>query len=154
MYILLPYPDFEESAKTLDRTTIRDQIRYGYDLLRGRVFDFHNPFYLMWYGYEGLLTQYVLKCIEGYNWWYHGRTYRRYSEIKYMSRTALRSRKAPPWLGDTLLHLSHRVCLARKDKEFYKYLIRTLKYDVQEYPKGLYWPIEPFGKKAIDDRRA
>ena len=75
----------------------------------------NHPITKMWKGYENALKQYLNECID--EWVAQGYNNNMVKEdidgdIIY-----------PHWLGNDLLHSSHRANLLRKDKEFYsKYL--------------------------------
>ena len=61
----------------------------------------------------------------------------------------------PSWIGNELFHLSHRVNLLRKDAAHYAPLLEWIPTpDLDAYPTGYYWPVEPVGRKAKTDRAA
>jgi hypothetical protein len=119
MQTFLPYPDFADSASCLDDVRLGKQRVEAYQIVRtldGVTRGWrHHPAVKMWRGYEGALVDYGLAvCRE---WTRRGRVDTVYDKLLVHARTA--PVEPPPWLGDELLHASHRSNLLRKDPDWY-----------------------------------
>jgi hypothetical protein len=120
MQTFLPYPDFRQSAATLDNSRLGNQCyRECKTLLSGGWK--HHPAAKMWLGHERSMCDYALALVnemecrqrwkpEVITRW---RTY--YSEL----RSTLPNTGPPSWLGNAEFHASHRSNLLRKDPEHY-----------------------------------
>ena len=128
MQTFLPYENFEASVKSLDWRRLGKQRVECFQLLKalGNTKDVclddvdlstpakgwvNHPATKMWRGYEGALAQYHDACIR--EWVARG----------YQNTMLLRATEGehplPDWLGDPLLHASHRSNLLRKDPVHY-----------------------------------
>jgi len=123
MQTFLPYKGFKESFKSLDYRRLGKQRVEAHQILnvlleRTNTKGWRNhPITKMWTGYEDALKMYFNLCVEewvgrGYNNTMVLEDVPGWSKIRY-----------PDWLGNDLLHSSHRANLLRKDKSFYsKYM--------------------------------
>ena len=118
----LPYPDFAESARALDRRRLGKQRVEGLQVLNalgkssgGWV---NHPAVRMWRGYEDALKLYILAmCRE---WRACG--FNDSVEAQILARCPggePASPPLPPWLGDPAFHLAHQSNLIRKDPDHY-----------------------------------
>lgn len=120
MQTFLPYPDFEASAKCLDRLRLgkqRVEVLQLLRALRGTSRGWANhPAARMWRGHERALARYgVLVCIE-----WLGRGYRDSCGPKILAEWACWPETGnPPWLGREDFHRAHRSNLKRKDPAHY-----------------------------------
>lgn len=133
MQTFLPYPDFRESAHTLDPKRLGNQVyREALTLYRGGWRN--HPASLMWRGYRHALCQYSLACLAELR--DRGRPYPHWE--RYFKREMYRNPDTgmPHWLGDERLHLSHRSALVSKDKDWYVPLFGEL--PIVPY----YWPVQ------------
>lgn len=117
MQTFLPYPDFNQCAKSLDWRRLGKQRVEAYQILRtlrGISKGWRNhPAVLMWEGYEPALASYGLAmCTEwkarGYN-----------DNLSPYFEAEANSDNLPSWLGDERIHISHQSNLIRKDEAFY-----------------------------------
>lgn len=108
MQTFLPYPDFQASARVLDRARLGKQRVEARQLLTPRGWANH-PAARMWLGYEGALAEYGDAMIE--EWMRRG--YR--NTMPLLGSGGPR----PPWFGDPAFHASHRSNLLRKDPGHY-----------------------------------
>lgn len=149
MQTFLPFPNFSASAAILDDRRLNKQIVEGYQILTGRLPNRNHPACLMWQGREDSLRLYIMAC---------GEEYTRRTGKHHACGEGIDSPHAatiPPWLGDRLFHLSHRVNLLRKEPDHYAHLLDRIPYpDLDAYPTGYFWPVEPVGRKAKADRAA
>ena len=126
MNTFLPYSDFDESARCLDRQRLGKQRVECVQLLRalhGVTSGWRNhPATRMWEGYDGALALYgVAVCNE---WTRRGYRDRQRHEIESMFplwfwATLVTDVRMPPWLGDEDFHRSHKSNLLRKDFLWY-----------------------------------
>ena len=155
MQTFLPYPTFAESATALDVKRLGKQRVEAIQVLRGLVRPGygwrHHPAVKMWQGYEEALVRYGLDVCDV--WRSAGRADTCAATLVLdLGTTVVRTQAElaaagdlPPWLGDELLHLSHRASLVRKDPDFY----RPLFGDVPDIP--YVWPASdrgPTGPRA------
>lgn len=122
MQTFLPYPDFRESARTLDRLRLGKQRVEAWQVLRVLLGHskgwLNHPAVIMWRGYEVALARYgIVFCEE-----WISRGYKDSLQPKFQmiidSRTELSSDN-PLWLGSDSFHASHRSNLLRKDPQHY-----------------------------------
>jgi hypothetical protein len=139
MQTFLPYSDYVQSARVLDRQRLGKQRVETLQLLKANLVPsasrgwVNHPAAKMWRGYELNLISYgVAMCDE---WLRRG--YRDTCRDKILSYADLAAyRGVPPWLGDAALHASHRANLLRKDPDFYG------QYGWSENPDDPYvWPV-------------
>lgn len=113
MQTFLPYPDFVQSVRCLDRQRLGKQRIEVLQLLRalnGETKGWANhPAALMWRGYEGALAEYgVAVCVEWISRGYKDTCLGKIAAYQTGNPTK------PPWFGDDGFHASHRSNLLRK----------------------------------------
>lgn len=137
MQTFLPYADFKETAKVLDRQRLGKQRVETLQIMKSLCdpeYGWKNhPVVKMWRGHEGVLYEYQQAIC---NEW----TSRGYKDTCLEKTTDIMSGKAliftkPAWLGDEELHLSHRSNLVRKLPEVYGIL-----WDVEDNLPYI-WPV-------------
>lgn len=148
MNTFLPYADFAQSAKCLDRQRLGKQrveaLQLLYALVQGPTCVWHQAYgYLrgwaeapygyeiratpwyehptarMWRGYEETLVEYGFAICDE---WRHVRKYKDTVSGKLtdiMLRCEFSSSNDPAWLGDEAFHAAHRSNLLRKDPVHY-----------------------------------
>ncbi|GAA1346250.1 MSMEG_6728 family protein [Arthrobacter roseus] len=123
MQTFLPYPDFRESAASLDTGRLGKQRVEALQILRALVIPDYgwrsHPAVRMWMGHVPALTAYGLAMVD--QWIEQGHDDSTRSKIQEFT-PATPSREdpvMPPWLGDPAFHLAHRSNLIRKDPDFY-----------------------------------
>lgn len=112
MQTFLPYQTFRDSASVLDNKRLNKQIVEAYQILldirkpvENRSKWKNHPAILMWDGYDAKLYQYIAQCINEYEL----RGGLKFQDIKSeMLKMQFGEIKDPPWLGDKLLHSSHK----------------------------------------------
>lgn len=134
MITFLPFEDFTQSAKVLDRLRLGKQRLETLWLLK-QLDDkaYRNyPLVKMWKGFPNLLVKYgKIICLE-----WQGRGYEEnlYDEICSFATKKLEEK--PTWLGDTRLHASHRGRLLMKQPDWYG------RFGWSESPRPDYfWPL-------------
>jgi hypothetical protein len=139
MQTFLPYSDYAQSARVLDRQRLGKQRVETLQLLKANLDPaasrgwVNHPAAKMWRSYELNLIAYgVAMCDE---WLRRGyRDTCRDKILSYADRAAYRG--APAWLGDEAFHASHRANLLRKDPDFYG------QFGWTENPEDPYiWPV-------------
>lgn len=120
MQTFLPYPDFAQSAKVLDRQRLGKQRVEVLQLLKalqtGGAWSNH-PAALMWKGYEPALVIYGLTvCNEWVSRGYEDTCHDKI--LSFITQTHAPV-KSPPWLGNKHFHDSHKSNLMRKYPEYY-----------------------------------
>jgi hypothetical protein len=133
----LPYSDYYESAKCLDRQRLGKQRVEAWQILitlkgLGKQGWRHHPAVLMWKGYERSLAVYgTAMCLE----WIR-RGYKDTLQTRFTLHTLGGLAVEPDWLGHPDLHRSHRSNLIRKMPEHYGHLF-------PEEPNDLpyLWPV-------------
>jgi hypothetical protein len=132
MQTFLPYESFAMSAKALDYRRLgkqRVEAMQILDALKRRKGGWVNhPAVRMWRGYEDALKQYQRAMIL--EWMIRGYV----NNMAIPAYVPKRNILLPWWLGEPLLHSSHRANLRRKDPDWYR--------DFTEDPKTpYYWPV-------------
>lgn len=137
MQTFLPYPDFAESARVLDRQRLGKQRVECKQILMALTNPAagwkHHPATKMWRGYESLLCDYASAvCIEWLTRGYQD------SLLKYFrtARAHLPEHGDPHWLGNSRLHASHRSNLLRKMPEHYRQFWPSESDDIPYW-----WPV-------------
>lgn len=137
MQTFLPYPDFAESARVLDRQRLgkqRVECKQILMALTNPVAGWkHHPATKMWRGYESSLCDYASAvCIEWLTRGYQD------SLLEYfrVARAHLPEHGDPHWLGEAQLHTSHRSNLLRKMPEHYRQFWPS---DPDDIP--YWWPV-------------
>lgn len=145
MQTFLPYPDFEQSAKCLDRARLGKQRIEVVQLLKtllGISNGWKNhPACKMWKGYEAALAQYGLAiCTE---WISRGYRDQQRAVIEGLIRDhGLTTVEMPHWLNDARIQDTHRSALIMKAAHHYAKQWPGHPYMVKEEGKPLpyYWP--------------
>lgn len=124
MQTFLPYDDFAESARVLDRQRLGKQRVEGVQILRTLLgisdgWKSH-PAVRMWAGHEGALYEYVVEvCAE-----WERRGYRNEKCAQHLADLLPLipdgSWVRPSWLGHPVFHRSHRSKLLAKLPEHYR----------------------------------
>lgn len=123
MQTFLPYSDFYESAKVLDRQRLGKQRVETMQIMQTLVGKskgkgwINHPAVKMWRGHETYLMYYqIAVCAEwkkrGYKDTCLDKTFDAYEFVKETPTT-------PEWLGDEKIHASHRSNLLRKNPDHY-----------------------------------
>ena len=132
MQTFLPFPSFDESARVLDGPRLGKQRVETLQILRALVVPTYgwqrHPAVTMWRGYVPALTAYGLAMVRA--WTDRGfadtvadQLLEFAPEVAGMSQAWLaEQRLLPRWLGDPLLHESHRSRLIAKDPDVYRTL--------------------------------
>lgn len=140
MQTFLPYPNFTESAKVLDRQRLGKQRVEVLQILRalsGETDGWKNhPAVKMWKGYEIPLTMYGLAiCNEWVSRGYNDTCAEKIMELKnkYFKDGPV---KMPPWMGSEI-HLTHQSNLVRKNPSYYRMFFPNIPDDIEYYwPQG------------------
>lgn len=124
MQTFLPYPDFDASARALDRSRLGKQRVECLQILRanlGIATGWRNhPAARMWLGYEGALVRYTRAvCAEWVRRGYADTTWQQVEDLAFAAGVDVDRGLDPPWLGDERLHRSHRSNLRRKSESYY-----------------------------------
>jgi hypothetical protein len=158
----LPHPDFEASARALDRKRLGKQRVETIQVVRALTVPGYgwanHPAALMWRGFEEALGRYGFACCEVWLDLGFGDTCA--ATIAADLRTAgipvVRSQAElaeagalPPWLGDADLHLSHQSALVRKDPDHYRPLFPDVPDDLPYV-----WPVRSPAVVEAERRRA
>lgn len=114
MNTFLPFPDFQASARSLDRLRLGKQRVEVLQMLRGQWP--HHPASLMWKGHERSLARYgIAVCQEWRGRGYHDTCL---EKIKAEAERFLETGD-PAWLGREIVHRAYQSNLVRKDPVFY-----------------------------------
>lgn len=123
MQTFLPYPDFAESARVLDRQRLGKQRIECYQIIRtltGETSGWNNhPAIKMWKGYCPLLRYYMGYILV--EW--HQRGYVTSCKLireAYPPYLFSYIGRLPQWLGTEAFHASHRSNLLRKNPDHYQ----------------------------------
>nr|PNR44198.1 hypothetical protein PHYPA_016582 [Physcomitrium patens] len=134
----LPYPEFDRTVECLDNRRLGKQRVEAMQILRivqaspvpirGMAWA-NAPVVRMWRGFPGALAVYYNACLE--EWGRRG-----FKNIVLQPADVELPVVMPPWLGDELVHASHRSNLLRKEPEHY------LQFGWTESPDLPYvWPV-------------
>jgi hypothetical protein len=138
MQTFLPYADFAESARVLDRQRLGKQRVETLQIMKALVTGegwIHHPATKMWAGHEDALMDYqIAVCAEWVSRGYKDTCLEKTFAL-YQSRLFEYSGYAP-WHGDEAFHLAHQSNLLRKDPEHYGPLFPGVPDDL-EYV----WPV-------------
>jgi len=121
MQTFLPYPDFAQSARVLDRQRLGKQRVEALQIMKALVTGrgwVNHPATKMWRGFECALTEYQLAICD--EWVERG--YKDTCALKTLElhlEHCKESEVLPPWLGDEDFHAAHRSNLLRKAPEWY-----------------------------------
>lgn len=122
MQAFLPYPNFADSVRCLDRQRLgkqRIEARQLHDCLRGvaSLGWRRHPAVRMWRGYADALAVYgIITCLE---WRDRGYLDNQLPLFQAALTRPVWEVDYPPWLGDERFHASHRSNLLRKDLTYY-----------------------------------
>jgi hypothetical protein len=121
MQTFLPYPDFDASARVLDRQRLGKQRVEAKQILlaleRGTGGWVNHPAVRMWRGYEACLALYgAYICREWLSRGYRDSLLPFFEQRLAATSPAIES---PPWLGDSAFHAAHRSNLLRKAPAHY-----------------------------------
>jgi hypothetical protein len=110
----LPYPDFEQSARVLDRKRLGNQRSEALVLVRGGWR--RHPASRMWEGHFYQLAEYgITMCRVWLEQGYNDALLERFCEVQAsFSDTGL-----PSWFGDPAFHVTHQSNLVRKLPSYY-----------------------------------
>jgi len=121
MQTFLPYEDFKQSAKSLDRQRLGKQRVENIQIMKALYLPEYgwqnHPAVKMWRGYELHLMQYQEAiCNE---WTSRGYKDTCLEKTRDFLSDKIASKARPSWLGNVQLHLSHQSNLVRKAPEHY-----------------------------------
>lgn len=148
----LPFPDIEQSLKTLDKRRLGKQRVEAKQILkalngetRGWV---NHPATRMWVGYEFLLKHYYNTCLR--IWEEAGGKNKILEPISLTESETedLHSGRKPWWWGWEPLHESHKAALIRKDEVFYR---RLLSPETVYLGLGYVWPHKHTPETPFDE---
>jgi Pyrimidine dimer DNA glycosylase len=141
MQTFVPYADFKQSAKVLDRTRLGKQRVENLQILKALIdpkYGWQNhPAVKMWRNHRGALIKYQRAICE--EW-----TSRGYKDTCLEKSILLAGDweqsewELPAWVGNEQVHLSHRSNLLRKAPEHYAMLFEQGLSDNLPY----YWPTD------------
>lgn len=162
MQTFLPFADFEDSARALDRKRLGKQrvetIQVVRALTRPGYGWANHPAALMWRGFEEALGRYGFTCCEVWTELGFGDTCALTiaTDLRTAGIDSVRTQAElaaagalPPWLGDEELHRSHRSALVRKEPEHYRPLFPDAPDDLPYV-----WPVRSAKVIAAEQRRA
>ena len=159
MQTFLPFPSFDESARVLDGPRLGKQRVETLQILRALVVPTYgwqrHPAVMMWRGYVPALTAYGLAMVRAW-------TDRGYADsvgdqlLEFAPEVGGRQQAwlgeqglLPPWLGDPLLHESHRSRLIAKDPDIYRTLFPGTPEGLDYVWPGGEVPADPPGEHGI-----
>ena len=132
MQTFLPYPNYRASAVCLDDKRLgkqRVECKQIINTLENGGGWHRHPAVLMWAGYVPALKQYANVMIRE---WEH----RGFNNNMPLYTDMPRHYMQPHWLGNEILHATHKRNLIRKDPDHYGQLWPNLR------PlQGYYWPV-------------
>lgn len=143
MQTFLPYPDFAETAKVLDRQRLgkqRIETKQILQTLTGESDGWRNhPAVRMWYGYEHRLAIYGLYiCSEWRCRGYEDNQFDWFESLRMEFAKSKVDAEYPAWFGDPQFHTSHQEKLVWKDPEYYNPIFE-LDYMILDEPTYV-WP--------------
>jgi hypothetical protein len=156
MQTFLPYPDFQQSAASLDTPRLGKQRVEALQTLRALVIPEYgwqsHPAIRMWMGHVPALTMYGLAMVD--EWTKRGFADNTRDNIREFAPQAAHPDYAakillPPWLGDPELHMSHRSNLIRKDPRFYEEVFPGTEHGLEYVwpePRHEFLPEDPEGE--------
>lgn len=144
MQNFLPFPNFAESARSLDRARLGKQRIESQTTMRaltGQIaWGTNQPIVLMWTGHEGALLAYIFEvCREWTERGYRDETFDRCWKMFRDWRSENGGShvfRDPPWLGDPEYHAGHRTSLMRKMPEHYVPQFETITPITEPF-----WPV-------------
>ncbi|MEJ5915649.1 MSMEG_6728 family protein [Pseudokineococcus sp. 1T1Z-3] len=157
MQTFLPYPDFARSAEVLDSPRLGKQRVETLQILRAlELPDYgwaNHPAVLMWRGWTPALVVYGLACVDA--WCRRGHADGTADLIGEFAPKVVglpqdelaRADLLPPWLGDDVVHRSHRSALLRKEPDTYGEVFAG---DPDDLPYAWPEPSEPLVRPERD----
>lgn len=153
MQTFLPYPDPRRSAEVLDDRRLGKQRVETFQVLRALTWPEygwkHHPAVRMWRGFVPALVAYGLVCVD--EWRARGRAdATRAALLEFVGGRepdwdVLHDRGlVPPWVGDELVHVSHRSALLRKERAHYEPFFADVPDDLPYvWPDPVFprWPV-------------
>lgn len=121
MQTFLPFEDFTTSANCLDMRRLgkqRVEVLQILEAISHRTGWIHHPCTKMWTGYGYWLCKYGEEICKA--WRYKGYQDTCLPKIQKFREWFPSCSLKPPWLGNPLLHQSHRSNLIRKKPEYYR----------------------------------
>jgi hypothetical protein len=156
----LPYPDFERSARALDRRRLGKQRVETIQVVRALTvpgYGWRNhPAALMWKGHEEALGRYGLTCCAVWTELGFADTCAATiaADLRTAGVVAIRTEAElaaagalPRWLGDDAFHRSHQSSLLRKDPDFYGPRFPGVPDDLDYV-----WPVRSPGTPPVSPR--
>lgn len=135
----LPYPDFRESARVLDRQRLGKQRVEAVCILKVRLYKrggwANHPATLMWAGCELMLCHYAICVIDEWRSRGYVDTMREIVLDELAPNFPLHTAKNPHWLGDPRFHIAHQSNLIRKNPTHYQQFFPDIPPDIPYY-----WP--------------
>jgi hypothetical protein len=155
----LPYADFGETARVLDRRRLGKQRVETIQVLRAlTVAGYgwrHHPAVKMWAGYEEALVRYGLEICAVWCSTGNADTCAATLTTDLVGSTGKESPRTqpelssaaelPPWLGDPAFHLSHRSALLRKDPAHYRSFFGDVPDDL-----SYVWPASDRERRVLE----
>lgn len=142
MQTFLPYPDYEASARVLDRQRLGKQRVENLQIMGALILGtgwVNHPAVKMWDGYEKSFMLYQKAICDEWklNRGYSDSCYEKTLDIFMLTDRASSPIIHPFWLGAPQIHKGHQSNLIRKDPEFYRPIFGD------ELPDDLpyYWPV-------------
>ena len=126
MQTFLPYPDPQETARSLDQARLGKQRVEALQVLRAVTLPGYgwqsHPAIAMWRGFVPALTSYSLAITDEWIAQGHADTVRpQIAEFApEVDGVPFSSLPLPPWLGDEVVHRSHRSKLVQKEPGWYR----------------------------------
>lgn len=157
MQTFLPYEDFRVSLAVLDNRRLCKQIVEAWQIYTRRVPQANHPACLMWADSRPALARYIFMACEEYAVRF-GKDHSILEQLLEHPAPASGQHEFRPSL---LLRLSHCVNLWRKGVSVEAMRreadrIATVAFgapvELEAYPEGYFWPVQPVGKKASADR--
>jgi len=140
MQTFLPYPNYLESMRCLDKSRLGNQVwREGMTLIRGGWPN--HPASKMWRGHEYHLGLYLMDGIKALA--ERGKDYPEVRKKIQIEMGKFSNTGAPPWFGNAEFHASHRRALLYKNREWYSQFGWAELPDVpnEDGKLNYYWPI-------------
>jgi len=136
MQTFMPYPDFKETASSLDMKRLGKQRVEAMQILqvlagmnKTKAWTNH-PAVKMWHGYEAALAQYAYAICDEWI----GRGYKDTCKEKIKEIIKSKYGKAevvlPRWIGNNAFHRSHKSNLIRKKPEWYEKMFGKMPNDL------------------------
>lgn len=133
MQTFLPYSDFVQSARVLDRQRLGKQRVECLQLLKGQWP--HHPVAKMWAGHRLALVQYARAVCQ--EWTGRGYVDNCLKQIETLALDFPQSESSSPaWLGRADFHLAHQSNLVRKKPDHYRQYFPTVPNDLPYI-----WPV-------------